>query len=91
MKLALEWTQAAKEGRAGRLMESQCRRVLSEIHEHANGDPLHFHTAGATALGCGRFQSGPAAREDAQPEIEARFGTRIFHEEVAVPRETATA
>ena len=28
---------------------------------------------------------------DAQPEIEARFGTRIFHEEIAVPRETATA
>ena len=28
---------------------------------------------------------------DAQPDIEARFGTRIFHEEIAVPRETATA
>jgi integrase len=47
MKLALEWEQAAKAGRAGRLVESQCRRVLSEIHEHANGEPLHFHTAGA--------------------------------------------
>ncbi len=47
MKLALEWEQAAKTGRAGRLVESQCRRVLSEIHEHANGEPLHFHTAKA--------------------------------------------
>jgi integrase len=47
MKLALEWEQAAKTGRAGRLVESQCRRVLSEIHEHANGEPLHFHTASA--------------------------------------------
>ena len=28
---------------------------------------------------------------DAQPEIGARFGTRIFHEEIAVLRETATA
>ncbi len=28
---------------------------------------------------------------DAQPEIEARFGTRIFHEEIAVPGEAATA
>ena len=28
---------------------------------------------------------------DAQPEIGARFGTRIFHEEIAVPRETAMA
>ena len=28
---------------------------------------------------------------DAQPEIGARFGTRIFHEEIAVLRETAMA
>ena len=47
MKLALEWEQAAKAGRNGRLVESQCRRVLSEIHEHANGEPIHFHTASA--------------------------------------------
>lgn len=47
MKLALEWEQAAKAGRAGRLVESQCRRVLSEIHEHANGEALQFYTAGA--------------------------------------------
>ena len=28
---------------------------------------------------------------DAQPEIEARFGTRIFHDEIVVPREAAHA
>ena len=28
---------------------------------------------------------------DAQPEIGARFGTRIFHEEIAVPREAVMA
>ena len=28
---------------------------------------------------------------DAPPEIGAHFGTRIFHEEIAVPRETAMA
>ena len=46
-KLAAEWEQAAKAGRAGRLVESQCRRVLSEIHEHATGESLQFFTAGA--------------------------------------------
>lgn len=44
MKLALDWENAAKAGRAGRLVESQCRRVLSELHEQATGEPLHFHT-----------------------------------------------
>ena len=47
MKLALEWEKAAKAGRSGRLVESQARRVLSEIHEHANGEPLHFHSGRA--------------------------------------------
>jgi integrase len=47
LKMALEWEKAAKAGRAGRLVESQLRRVLSEIHEQANGEPLHFHTASA--------------------------------------------
>ncbi len=28
---------------------------------------------------------------EAQPEIEARFGTRIYHEEITVSREAATA
>jgi hypothetical protein len=47
MKLAVEWENLAKVGRAGRLVESQCRRVISEIHEHAKGESLHFHTANA--------------------------------------------
>lgn len=47
LKLAVEWEEAAKAGRAGRLVESQCRRVISEIHEHANGEPIHFHSARA--------------------------------------------
>lgn len=46
MKLALEWSNLAKAGRAGRLTESQCREVLSDIYEQANGERLHFHTAG---------------------------------------------
>jgi integrase len=46
MKIALDWAKAAKAGRAGRLTEAQCRRVLSEIHEEANGEPLHFDAAG---------------------------------------------
>lgn len=44
LKLALEWERACKAGRAGRLVEAQCRKVLSEIHEHSNGAPLLFHT-----------------------------------------------
>jgi predicted RNase H-like HicB family nuclease len=28
---------------------------------------------------------------DAQPEIEARFGTRIFHEEIVVPQSATAA
>ena len=37
------------------------------------------------------IRSAIAEYLDAQPEIEARFGTRIFHEEIAVAREPATA
>lgn len=44
MEMALGWEKAAKAGREGRLAESQCRKVLSEIHEQATGAPLHFHT-----------------------------------------------
>ena len=46
MKIAVEWENAAVAGRAGRLVESQCRRVLSEIHEQATGEPLNFFTCG---------------------------------------------
>ena len=44
-RIAQEWEVAGKAGRAGRLVESQCRKVLSEIYEQATGKPLHFRTA----------------------------------------------
>src|SRR5260370_12675641 len=44
-KLAQEWDVAGKAGRAGRLVESQCRKVLAQIYEVATGKPLHFRTA----------------------------------------------
>lgn len=45
LKIALGWEELSKAGRAGRLVESQARKVISEIHERANGEPMHFHTA----------------------------------------------
>ncbi len=42
MRIALEWEKAAKAARAKQLVESQCRRVLSELHQQATGAPLHF-------------------------------------------------
>ncbi len=47
MQIALEWEKAADAGRNNRLVESQVRRVLSEILEQATGSPLHFHTCRA--------------------------------------------
>ena len=44
LKIALEWENAAHAGRGNRLVESQVRRVLSEIMEQATGSPIHFHT-----------------------------------------------
>lgn len=44
LKLALEWEKASKAGKAGRLVESQARKVLSEIVEQATGEAMHFHT-----------------------------------------------
>jgi len=44
MKLALEWDASSSAGRSGRLVEAQCRQVLSEIHEQATGSRLEFHT-----------------------------------------------
>jgi len=43
-RIASEWDEAGKAGRAGRLVESQCRKVLAEIYEKATGKPLHFRT-----------------------------------------------
>jgi integrase len=44
-KLADEWEQLAKAGRAGRLTESHCRKVIAEMYERTVGEPLHFKTA----------------------------------------------
>lgn len=42
MKIAREWESAARAARAKQLVESQCRRVLSELHQQATGAPIHF-------------------------------------------------
>ncbi len=44
-QIAAEWEATGKAGRAGRLVESQCRRVIAEIYEQATGKPMHFRTA----------------------------------------------
>jgi integrase len=44
-KIAAEWESLGKAGRAGRLIESQCRKVVSEIYEQATGKPIHYVTA----------------------------------------------
>ena len=49
-KLADEWEQLAKAGRAGRLTEAHCRKVIGEMYERTVGQPLHFHTARAYLL-----------------------------------------
>src|SRR6266567_8879712 len=43
-QIAAKWEELGKAGRAGRLIESQCRKVVSEIYEQATGKPLHFRT-----------------------------------------------
>jgi hypothetical protein len=62
LKLADEWERAAKAGREGRLTESQCRKVLSDIYERAVGQPLHFRTTRAYLtewLGSKKGDTGP--------------------------------
>ncbi len=44
-KLADEWEAIGKAGRAERLTESQCRKVVADLYELATGSPLAFHTA----------------------------------------------
>lgn len=44
MDIAREWEKAAQAGKQGRLVESQCRRVLSEILETATGEAMSFYT-----------------------------------------------
>jgi integrase len=47
MRFALEWSKAAKAAREHRLSETQCRKILSELHEHSTGEPLQFYTVRA--------------------------------------------
>src|SRR5438874_3332892 len=42
---AAEWESIGKAGRAGRLFESQCRKVIADLYEKATGSVLAFHTA----------------------------------------------
>src|SRR5438034_4591229 len=43
-KMAMEWESIGKAGRAERLIEAQCRKVVSEIYEQATKKPLHWRT-----------------------------------------------
>ena len=43
-QIALKWEAAGKAGRAGTLIESQCRKIIAEIYEQATEKPLHFQT-----------------------------------------------
>jgi integrase len=43
-KLADEWEQLEKLAGAGRLTESQCRKVIAQMYERTVGEPLHFRT-----------------------------------------------
>ncbi len=47
LKMALEWEKASKAGKAGRFVEAQARKVLSEIAEQATGHAMQFHTCRA--------------------------------------------
>src|SRR6266566_8773294 len=42
---AAEWESIGKAGRAGRLFESQCRKVIADLYEKATGSALAFHSA----------------------------------------------
>ena len=44
LKIAVEWEKAAHGGRAGRLVETQVRKVFNELLEQATGEPMHFHS-----------------------------------------------
>jgi integrase len=44
-RTAAEWESIGKAGRAGRLFESQCRKVIADLYEKATGSTLAFHTA----------------------------------------------
>src|SRR6266511_628868 len=46
-QIAAKWEAAGKAGRAGRLIESQCRKVIAEIYEQATGKALAFRTTRA--------------------------------------------
>jgi integrase len=46
-RMADEWEAAAKLAGQGRLTESQCRKVISEMYEKAVGEPLHFRSCRA--------------------------------------------
>ena len=44
-RTAAEWESLSKAGRAGRLYESQVRKVISDLYEVATGSALASHSA----------------------------------------------
>jgi integrase len=44
-KMAMAWEELESAGRAGRLIESQCRKVVADIHEKVTGTPIVFYTS----------------------------------------------
>lgn len=46
-RIANQWADLAEQGRSGRLVEGQARKVISEIHERATGSPINFYTCDA--------------------------------------------
>ena len=44
MSVAVEWENAAKAGREGRLFEAQARKIISEMMEQTTGQALVFYT-----------------------------------------------
>ncbi|XHR27979.1 MAG: tyrosine-type recombinase/integrase [Chthoniobacteraceae bacterium] len=45
MSVAVEWENAAKAGREGRLFEAQARKIISEMLEQSTGQSLVFYTS----------------------------------------------
>jgi len=62
-QVAAKWEATGKAGRAGRLVESQCRKVIAEIYEQATGKPLHFRTARSWLTGWMEGKKSASLRE----------------------------
>ena len=45
LSVCIDWERAAQQARQKTLIETQARKVVSDIVERATGEPLVFHTA----------------------------------------------